>query len=355
MQIKRRNKRIYSFDILRVLACIMVVVLHCPKPGELAATHGVFLSVLSFLTAPCVPLFFMLSGALILGGRENRYSTERFIRYRLGKFISPIVIWSVLYIINKLITGRMTSFQEVVHSIVSMPFSCQEGVLWFMYVLVGLYLLTPILSIWLQSASRKSVEFYLMIWFITLCYPYIKPYVSICTTNEGILYYFTGYVGYYLLGWYLHNYYSSIRTKKHLFVFGVLSALCMIAKGIDKYFQFGIDERSGFWFLSVAGMIMCIFWWFACEWVSDKFIFKTVLFHNVIRFIANYSFGIYLSHILLMRPWIWNLSFVDYIGNYELQTLAIIIIDFTGSLLLCWLISFTPISKYVINYVRRKS
>jgi len=67
----------------------MVVVLHCPKPGELAAAHGVFQSSLSFLTAPYVPLFFMLSGALLLGNKE---STESFIRYRLGKFIAPIII-----------------------------------------------------------------------------------------------------------------------------------------------------------------------------------------------------------------------------------------------------------------------
>jgi len=139
-----------------------------------------------------------------------------------------------------------------------------------MYVLIGLYLLTPILSTWLQSASRKSVEFYLLIWFIMLCYPYIKPYVSICTSNEGILYYFTGYVGYYLLGWYLRTYYSNIRTKKYLLVLGILSLLCLIVKGFDKYFHFGIDERNGFCFLSIAVMIMCVFWWFACDWVSDK-------------------------------------------------------------------------------------
>lgn len=350
MQTKEENKRIYSFDILRVLACLMVVILHCPKPGELAASHGIFLSTLSFLTAPCVPLFFMLSGALLLG---RKIDTEKFIRYRLGKFISPIVIWSFLYIINKIITGRMTSFQEVYHSILSIPFSCQEGVLWFMYVLVGLYLLTPILSTWLQSASRKSVELYLIIWLITLCYPYLRPYVSICTTDQGILYYFTGYVGYYLLGWYLHNYYRDIVRKKYLLVLGTIFVFCLLAKGIDKSFHFGVDERGGFWFLSISVMLMCVFWWFICDWVSHKSIFKTSFSHKTISFIANYSFGIYLSHILLMRPWIWNLPFIDSIGNYQIQTIMIILVDFTASLLLSWLISFTPLSKYIINYVRK--
>lgn len=58
------SKRCYELDIIRVLACLMVVAMHSPMPGEQA--NGTFLASLSYLTAPCIGLFFMVSGALLL-------------------------------------------------------------------------------------------------------------------------------------------------------------------------------------------------------------------------------------------------------------------------------------------------
>lgn len=57
------NKRLEYLDIIRVVACLMVIVMHAPISGDGAMTHGPFLVFTSYLTAPCVPLFFMVSGA----------------------------------------------------------------------------------------------------------------------------------------------------------------------------------------------------------------------------------------------------------------------------------------------------
>ena len=61
---------------------------------------------------------------------------------------------------------------------------------------MGLYLLAPVLSRWLNYASRTEIEFYLGLWGISLCFPLFRPVVNINTGNTGILYYFTGYAGY---------------------------------------------------------------------------------------------------------------------------------------------------------------
>ena len=55
------KQRILYLDVIRVVACLMVIVMHAPISGDGAMTHGPFLVFASYLTAPCVPLFFMVS------------------------------------------------------------------------------------------------------------------------------------------------------------------------------------------------------------------------------------------------------------------------------------------------------
>lgn len=349
-----KAERNYGYDILRVIACIMVVILHSPMPGANAASHNIFLSSLSFLTAPCVPLFFMLSGALLLG---SKMSTGEFLKRRFGKFISPLIIWSILYLINKIIIGKISTAKGLVVSLLSIPFSAQEGLLWFMYTLAGLYLLTPILSSWLIYTSKRAVEFYLTIWIVTLLFPYFEQLLNLHTTitdRADILYYFSGFVGYYLFGWYMKRYKDSIISKYGWKkVLGVLSVLCVSGlafKGIDKTLRLGMDELGGFWFQSAVVAIFCIFWWFVAMRLSLTPFVNRAGVKRIVNILANYSFGIYLMHILIMRPWLWDVPFIKSITNYPIQTFTIVAIDMAISVLLCWLISLTPWSKYIIGY-----
>lgn len=59
------KKRNLHLDIVRILACIMVILMHSPIPSSNNA-NGLLLSSLSYFTAPCIGLFFMVSGALLL-------------------------------------------------------------------------------------------------------------------------------------------------------------------------------------------------------------------------------------------------------------------------------------------------
>lgn len=101
------------------------------------------------------------------------------------------------YIAIKLLDGNMT-IDEVLKTMASIPFSAQgHGVLWFMYTLIGLYLVTPILHAWLRKASEKEIRFYLLLWLVAMCYPLLQMFVLVNNTTTGILYYFSGYVGYF--------------------------------------------------------------------------------------------------------------------------------------------------------------
>lgn len=58
------KQRDLSLDLIRIMACVMVVLMHSPIP--MANANGVLLSSLSYFTTPCIGLFFMVSGALLL-------------------------------------------------------------------------------------------------------------------------------------------------------------------------------------------------------------------------------------------------------------------------------------------------
>lgn len=149
--------RNYSFDIIRIMAMVLIIIMHSPIQG--INTPGFVLSTISFITAPGIGLFFMLSGALLLG---NNMSQKVFLKHRFSKIIWPTIFGTVVYIIVEYINNPI-AFDGLLKIIFSIPFEKQgHGILWFMYTLAGLYLLTPIMSKWLKFASRRDVEFYLL-------------------------------------------------------------------------------------------------------------------------------------------------------------------------------------------------
>lgn len=115
-----------SLDILRIVACMMVIMMHSPVP--LAEGKSPLLGAISYLMAPCNGLFFMASGTLLFG---RGLPFGQFLKKRLGRIVWPVCAWSVVYIlINKKIGW--------VEQLLWVPFYRTDacGYLWFMYALL---------------------------------------------------------------------------------------------------------------------------------------------------------------------------------------------------------------------------
>lgn len=246
------KKRDLSLDIIRILACLLVVFMHAPIPSGKA--DGLFLGALSYLTAPCIGLFFMVSGALLLPVKQDLFT---FLKRRLSKIVVPTVVWTAIYLaLNVYCNGSET---DILRAVMSVPLSAQgHGVLWFMYSLTGLYLLAPILSEWVKKASNREIEFVLLLWCVTLCYPLLKRWLVITTGTTGILYYFTGYAGYFLLGYYLKH-----RAARFPVVYpavvSVLGAGLLVCLKINRI---EFDFYQLFWYESIfISAMCCVIWW----------------------------------------------------------------------------------------------
>lgn len=329
--------RIINFDILRIIACILIIAMHSPLSSENA--NGLFLSSLSYISASGIGLFFMISGALLL---PMKVDIKDFFKKRFSKVAVPAIIWSLFYICaNAILLNKPIDIK----ALLSLPFSTQgTSVFWFIYTLLGLYLLAPILSRWLQAASRQELEFYLVLWGISLCYPFLKYVVDINTSNTGILYYFSGYVGYFVLGYYLKTY--SDRISRKLLIPALV--LAIVVPVICKLLHIEVDFYYLFWYLSIFVVIQCVCWWKAICSIKQNAIGERV--GCVITELSKMTFGIYLIHIFIMRYVLWHCDFILSIENYYLQTAVIIALTFVLSALCTYLIGLLPKSQYIIGY-----
>ena len=336
------KSRILYLDIIRILACVMIVTMHAPIPNTGLSSY--MLSADSLLAAPGIGLFVMVSGALLL---PVDIPIKLFIKKRIFKITFPTLFWTLFYMIIYLYDN---GFEEVDlwRVLLSIPFSSQFGVvLWFVYMLAGLYLLAPILSPWLKQASKREVEFYLVLWAITMCYPYIRDYVTINESPTGILYYFEGYAGYFLLGYYLNKY---LNTKA-VWEIVILILFPLFIATILKTQEVQVHFYDSFWYLSALVAMMSIAWFLLLKKMNIVYD-STSKQHICIALLSNCCFGIYLVHIFIMRSIIWRWTWLYDLGI--MQIFLVTFMTFVGSLVVTWMISFLPGAEYIIGFKQKR-
>jgi surface polysaccharide O-acyltransferase-like enzyme len=241
-----QKTHIVWLDVVRLVAMFTVVCCHSADPfnfypGEPPANIAEIKwwgAVYGSLLRPCVPLFVMITGALLLPVKGE---VAPFYRKRIGRVFWPFLIWSVIYNLFPWITGLLGVAPEVILDffpysgeevmrqsldvslgyIAQMPFnfSLLDVHMWYIYLLIGLYLYMPIFSAWVEKASRKAQRWFLVAWGVTLFVPYYREFVGpyiwgSCSWNEFyMLYMFAGFNGYLLLGHYLrHTEWSLAKT-----------------------------------------------------------------------------------------------------------------------------------------------
>ena len=335
-------KRILYLDIIRIVACLMIIAMHAPIPHT--GLNSYILSTDSLMTASGIGLFIMVSGALLL---PVKMPTSQFLKKRFSKIVWPTFFWTMFYM---LIYWYEKGFEniELWRTFLSVPFAPQfNGVLWFMYMLAGLYLLTPILSPWIKQSGRREIEFYLYLWGVTLCYPLMRNFIGVNEGHTGVLYYFGGYAGYFLLGYYLKNYINTLVVWKCLFL--LLFPLIMAV--MVKLQQIEIDFYDMFWYLSILVVMMAVAWFMLLKGITKQYDADSQ-FHKGVVLVSNCCFGIYLVHIFIMRSIIWHWEPLHSMG--VMQIVVVTLLTFVGSFAVTWLISYLPWAEYIIGFRQKR-
>ena len=324
-----KMKRDVSLDVIRLIACLMIVLMHSPMPG--LGTSGIILSGISYLTAPGIGLFFMVSGALLLKSNVDKsFETHVFLQKRFTKILIPLLFWSFV--------GWELEKYGVKNA--------ELSILWFMYCLAGMYLLTPILSRWLSLANRKEVGFYLIIWLVTLCVPFVKLFLPMNEGDTSWLYYFHGYVGYYVLGFYLKCYWGkSVSMGRNALLVVAFIAISVVLPITLLVMNVKVDFYSIFWYLSITIALQCVVWWS----VVQRLMRNVSKLPGFVVELSRLSFGIYLIHILVMRIVLWKTEWMQNM-NGILQVVVCTLLTFTISAMISLFVSTIKYVRVIIGY-----
>lgn len=310
MQNKTKSKRIFYFDALRMLAIVAVIVFHLFTTTNSMTLEGYGnLPSLSWfindVNAICfrfgVDLFLMLSGALSLG---RNWDIKSFLGKRLPRIISPFLFWGfVLSVISVLIFYFYPDILKTIDPYSAYNFLIYLGnsylsnspnfePYWFFWMILGTYLIMPILNKWLLNSDLKEAEYFLVIWAVTCTFQYTL------FINQPInLTYFTGAIGAVVLGYYLRHTKREIFNKvSYSIIFIVISTLLMLLishmfSTADKYYVF--NRFSILVVIEVIGIFTLLK---NLNWEVDS----SSIFYKAIFSIAKYSYGIYLNHQFFM-------------------------------------------------------
>ena len=317
---------------MRVLACFLVVFSHiCDSfVAQFKIYYATFLQgcALGSLVRPCVPLFVMMSGVLLL---PVRGTMTEFYSKRMKRLVVPLVFWSLVlplayfFYLNYGVTSNspfidmsLFTWEMTLRKLYTFVFNFNYDTtpLWYLYMLIGLYFIMPILSAWLKDATRKELKMVLCLWGASLFIPYIMiaaPFLGYlgvfgnmnilgeCDWNAyGTFYYVSGFVGYLLLAYYLVKYPLQWGWKK-------LLAICvpMFLVGyavtfggyvvMQEYFPGNYAYLEIMWLFSGVNVFMMTFPVFvvvqkidapSSAWLSR---------------VASMTFGIYLCHFVIVQ------------------------------------------------------
>lgn len=287
--------KLYWVTNLRVIATILVVLIHC-SGGVLAHYNdrpyewwwiGNCITVLGRFA---VPVFVMISGALLLGKKIELFP---FLKKRFLRVWVPFTVWVIIYVLyHNLFERNPYSFSKAFVDYLTMGGGLY-GHFWFIYMILGLYLITPFVNHFLLRATKQESYFLLFLCFVSCSiFPFIKKFfgvdIRLDLQNVG------GYLGYFVAGFILKNAQFSFNKWFYITCILILYFLAIYGnywltspKGkFDDYFSSYLSPN-------IILMSVCIFMLFK-EYLNIEFI------PSIINRLDAASFGIYLCHFLII-------------------------------------------------------
>lgn len=329
----RQDERIGWVDLLRVLSCFLVVFAHCCDPfvAQFDQDRASFLTgaFSGSLVRSSVPLFVMMTGVLLLPVQRGMAD---FYRKRIGRIIVPLIFWSIALPILFFVYLNYIQPHSANAALPADGFTPQAtGVklytfifnfnfdttpLWYLYMLVGLYLILPILSAWLERATKREIRLFLWVWGATLLLPYLRMIAPMlgyagnyghmglfgeCDWNlYGTFYYVSGFIGYLVLAHYLVQYPPAWSWRKTLciavpmFVVGYLiTALGYV--WFQKQYPGNYAYLEIVWYFTGINVFMMTYAVFV---VIRKLNLKP---SRWLANLASLTFGIYLCHFIFVH------------------------------------------------------
>ena len=346
---KGMKDREVCFDYLRIISALGVIIIHvCAMQWSILDIHSgqwACLHIYDMLMKFSVPIFFMISGRFFLDPTREMPIIK--IWNKSLRIVVVFIFWSVVYTILNIcrVIGEGSSLKENLNWII-IEFFSGEYHMWFLYAILGLYLVTPILR---KIVENKSLIEYFLTLFIVfgLVWPTAEqiPKIGVLFSNIGTLMAFrmtTGYVGCYVLGYYLYKYSLSHKKKTIIYALGILGAVFSIVATLLVSWKTGSASAKLASYLTVNVVLTS-----AAIYIAALNFFKNKKANKTVTMISKYSFGCYLIHPLFLWIFEW-IGFVPSICCTAISVPLISLIALLLSLLLTVIFDKIPYLRKVI-------
>ncbi|MCH4826812.1 acyltransferase [Planococcus halocryophilus] len=240
----------------------------------------------------CVPVFFMLSGALLLT-RGKEESVLIFLKKRLSKVVIPLIFWSIIYTLYNIfeLEESYTAYEIFVQFLTDDIYYH----LWFLYTITGLYLMAPFLKLLVQHMDKKTFQALLVFWIIFSSFlPFLPKFFDFEVAFSAGL--FEPYIGYFLLGAYLVLY---PVPKKYLPTLGTLALISYILTVWGTYYlnmAQPVGEFDEFFYEHYRpnNLLITLFIFIGFQHMANK-----IKPNAWITRISTATFGIYIIHPII--------------------------------------------------------
>ena len=349
------KKRYFGIDLIRVVACFLVMQTHAGEiyyiddsGGLIKNDKNIWPGIFNSFARICVPLFIMISGYLLLPMKTD-YST--FLKKRFTRVSFPFIAFCIFYDIYFFIKGDIdlkTMFINIPKILVN--YGSELGHLWFMYMIMGVYLMIPIFSPWITTAKKEHFYFYFIIWLIASFSCYIHLYFpqiwgEVYWNNNTVVQGFIGDFGYAVLGAFI-----KLHLKDdNLYILGIILYIVGTA-GTMFGFLYRREEATTCeeievtWKFDSFNVIIATFGVFL---LLRKIECRNQKIEKIFNDIALKSYGMYLIHIFFLQ--LFKYLF-DAPNQFPLWCIFVIaILTFIVSYLVIKAISYIPYSQYIIG------
>jgi surface polysaccharide O-acyltransferase-like enzyme len=309
----------------------------------------------------------MVSGALYLSPHNKGSQTlfEEVLRLlkKILKILLVLLFWITVYKmifpLYGIIKGRPLDF-NIIKTIPRQLFGFPEveyGHLWYLYMLIGLYLLTPVIRIFIRNCTKRHIEYFLVLTLFSFSL-LVYNRVSIALNLTRMLPFLpdniwfpvpelTGFIGYYVAGYYFANFEVARKTKNLIFFLGIISLIINIIGTVAISFYTGATSGTlidSYKSPAIALMSYAVFILFKKVSINNFPRFK-----NAIILVGKNTFGIYLIHNIIISV-VTRFGLNIYIIHPIISIPLISLLVFVASFLCSAIMMKIPLVKNVVKF-----
>ncbi len=340
---KYSKKEFFWLNDMRFLAAVAVICVHisqgimkmAPSKDTLIWWASDFYQAISYWA---VPVFVMISGALLLNPQRSYQNSREFYNKRVKRLLPPIIFWSIFYIFWSFLKAKVTQQEYNFTTIITQLLKGEPYYhMWYVYMVLGLYIITPYLRKIIQASSKKELLFLsifiMLLSMISVYNNHLKLEASIFLLK------FPYYIGYFILGYLIFSFKSNIPLRYFIALFALSVLINILWAYILPNPYMLYNNFSPTMILTAISLMFIIKSIHSCIPISKELREK----------LASFSLGAYLIHPLILSI----IKKFNYFGidfeKYAFFAIPFLVVLITLlSLLIAYIFSKIPLMKRFI-------